>query len=176
MKNIGFGLYDIPLPAHILEVTFSREYLSETYGGNRQQAFPKIAQKHFNRHGLNFMYVNPDLNPHAPQIPGAPGLFFECEKYRMSCSELVVITKLATGKWQLQGFYHVIPSASLTKEEWQAQEPSVSFHFSDHICICLTKIKGQGRVAQEYTCIRLWAQCSSAHHPSATASSGAQST
>jgi len=126
MRNIGYEPYDISLPAHILEATFSRKYLSATYGGNPQQTFPVISNENFLRHGLrNFMYLNLDYDPHAPQIPGAPGLFFECESYVKQWELQRVITRLLPGEWNPEGLYKISPAPSLTKEEWQAQAATV---------------------------------------------------
>ncbi|KIM73287.1 hypothetical protein PILCRDRAFT_731253 [Piloderma croceum F 1598] len=126
MRMIGYELYDITVPAHILDATFSRQYTTDTYGGNMIHTFPTIAQKHVDRHGLrDFMFLNLDFNPYAPQIPGSPGLFFECEMYTKERRIQRVFTRHAAGKWQLQGLYELVPCLSLTKDEWRAQKQSV---------------------------------------------------
>jgi hypothetical protein len=146
MRMIGYELYDITVPAHILEAAFSREYIKDTYGGNMIHTFPPIAQKHVDRHGLrNFMFLNRDFNPYAPQIPGAPGLFFECEEYTKERGIQRVFTRLAVNEWQQEGFYELVPCLSLTKDEWRAQKPSVSCHhlsYQIHVCLtCLLKVR-----------------------------------
>jgi hypothetical protein len=142
MRIIGYELYDITVPAHILDATFSREYISDTYGGNTVHTFPSIAKKHVDRHGLNdFMHLNLYFNPYAPQIPGSPGIFFECESYTKERGILRVFTRHAAGKWQPQGLYELIPCLSLTKDEWRAQKPSVScHHLSYRFHVCLTSL------------------------------------
>src|SRR6266436_3649189 len=79
MATIGYEPYEINLPPHITSVEIKRVFMSKTYGGSFVKTFPSISRKFFDRHGMNdFMYMTCDYNPLAPQIPGAPGLFFEC--------------------------------------------------------------------------------------------------
>ena len=164
------------MPAHALAATFSRDYLKDTYGGSTIKTFPEIAQKHFNRHGLrDFMFLNLDFNPFAPQIPGSPGLFFECETNITRRRVQRVFTRLAVNEWQPEGLYDVIPCLSLTKVEWQAQKPAVSYHLFSEIYICLTIIEGEEYMAHQYIQAHLWAQCSSPNHSSKAAWSGSQS-
>jgi hypothetical protein len=92
--------------------------------------FPKIADERLAIHGLNdFMYPNLDMNPYAPEVPGARGLFFVPRPSDRPAEEWPevqrVITRIASAKWQYVGQYRMRPAASLTKEEWASQDAKV---------------------------------------------------
>lgn len=61
----------------VRDVVISRLFMSKVYGGNSQETFPRVAQKFLGEHHMDdFMYLNLDMNPHAPQVPGVPGPAF----------------------------------------------------------------------------------------------------
>ncbi|KAJ7911130.1 hypothetical protein B0H13DRAFT_2010649 [Mycena leptocephala] len=75
--NISYEPYPIDLDRDILDVTVRRDFMSDNYGGNPQETYPKISEAFVKKTGLrNFMYLNLNFNPHCPEIPGAPGLLF----------------------------------------------------------------------------------------------------
>jgi hypothetical protein len=128
LRDIGYDPYPIPLAKDIQDVTFTRHFISYHYGGNTQEPFPSIGQFFLDKHGLDdFMYPNLEYNPHAPEVPGAPGLFFEAiggPAYNWP-QEQRVISRIKQGEWQYQGQYVLAPAKSLTKEEWGSQRPNV---------------------------------------------------
>lgn len=120
------------------DVTVSRVFMSQTYGGSSQCTFPKISDK-MKRKGNHtyddFMYLPDDYQPEAPQIPGAPGLWLNVSSesagtwYKGQVMRLftrIAITPVAL--WLYQGQYELKPVKSLTKEEWAAQTTVVCIY------------------------------------------------
>ncbi|KAJ7367521.1 hypothetical protein DFH08DRAFT_814 [Mycena albidolilacea] len=76
--GISYELYPIDLEPDIRDVTVRRDFMTQEYGGNSQETYPKIAERFWKRtHFRNFMYLNLNFNPQCPEIPGAPGLLFD---------------------------------------------------------------------------------------------------
>ena len=125
LNSIGHELYPIPLDESISRISVTREFISHLYGGNTQQTFPKIKDSRLATHGLDdFMFPNLSYNPHAPEIPGAPGLFFTSRSAGKEWPEVQrVVSRLQSGEWLYVGQYKLAPVESLTKEEWAAQKP-----------------------------------------------------
>jgi len=137
LNGIGREPYPIPLEHSIASVMVSRDFLSSVYGGNQQQTFPSIAQEKIDVHGLHdFMYPNLLFNPCAPQIPGAPGLFFEAPGHPAGDWPKVqrVITRIDSNAWHYLGQYKLSPAPSLTKEEWANEQPQVRNTWATEIC------------------------------------------
>jgi len=129
LKSVGREPFPIPLDRSISEVMVTREFLSHHYGGNPQETLPSISAKRVAIHGINdFMFPNLDFNPHAPEVPGAPGLFFEAQGCPADDWPKVqrVITRIDSGRWLYIGQYQMTPNPSLTKEEWVEQSILVS--------------------------------------------------
>jgi hypothetical protein len=81
------------------------------------------------KHGYdNFMYISPLYNPHAPQVPGYPGLFYEScyfpDGERAKIRRLFIL--LGNGWWLYLGQYRLARAEALAKEEWNLQTPAVS--------------------------------------------------
>ncbi|KAF5371998.1 hypothetical protein D9615_008133 [Tricholomella constricta] len=132
LSSIGFDLVPIPLERAITDATFSRRFLSDHYGGNLRSTFPTISSKYFETHGLDdFMYMNLKHSPHAPQVPGAPGLWYTVGQYPYLIradprpKRMRVFAMLVSGIWQYQGQYALTPADSLTRQEWAAQDPKL---------------------------------------------------
>jgi len=129
MSGIRKDPYPVPLERAIQHVDVTRLFLSTIYGGSAQETFPRIAKEKLAVHGLNdFMYPNLDLNPYAPELPGASGLFFApsdqaTRKWEQHVQR--VITRLKAGAWLYVGQYRIVPVASLTKDEWASQKDKV---------------------------------------------------
>jgi len=103
--------------------------MSKTFGGSEQGIFPPIGKKFLDLHGMDdFMYLNPDFQPEGPQVPGAPGLYFNLEKGGDFSQIMRVLTRLKVGVWQYMGMYRVNRSErpALTKAEWLSQSTKVS--------------------------------------------------
>ena len=103
---------------------FSRYFFSDKFGGNPCETFPTIAKTKLERHGISrWAFPNLDFNPHLPQIPGAPGLFF-CSTDDSDETWTTVI-KLSAGKWLYVGEYKYVQVQDLTAEEFRAQSQNV---------------------------------------------------
>lgn len=128
LLTIGLDLFPIPLDRSIRDVDITRQFLSQEYGGNTQDTFPRIRKEKFQEHGLDdFMCFNLDLNPCAPTTPGAPGLFFTLRRRAGEPWPKIqrVMCRLSSSKWLYQGQYKMAPSESLTKEEWAQESQKV---------------------------------------------------
>ncbi|KAK7695159.1 hypothetical protein QCA50_002349 [Cerrena zonata] len=105
------------------------------YGGSFISTFPDISLDRVNLHGIdNLCFPNLELNPHAPVVPGAPGLFFECE--RVSGERFVrrVFTPWkGDHTWGYMGNYEFIPVASLSPEEYSMQQETVKRHWAKNV-------------------------------------------
>lgn len=103
------------------------------------ETFPKISKKKLALHGLDdFMYLNLNLNPQAPQLPGAPGLLFDVDSNPGSPpgdddDDRIhrLFARLESAIWLYCGQYKMKQVMSLTKEEWAEQLPKVFFFFFD---------------------------------------------
>ncbi|KAF8905775.1 hypothetical protein CPB84DRAFT_1676233 [Gymnopilus junonius] len=136
LKPIGLDLYDITLDRASQEVWVTREFMSATYGGSMQATCPSIGKKLLARHGLNdFCYLNLDYQPQAPQIPGAPGLFYSTESGGDWKGDQRVLTRVRPNEWQYMGMYAIKTCKSLTKEEWASQPPKVRSTWAKQICL-----------------------------------------
>ena len=128
LKPIGLELYDITLPRAQMELTVSRDFMSSVYGGSMQATCPDIGKEKLATHPFRkFVYLHLDYQPHAPQVPGAPGLFLgtgigvgEDWKGRQK-----VLTRLASNKYQYMGEYDIRGSTPFTLAEWNNQKYEV---------------------------------------------------
>lgn len=137
LNSIGHEPYPIPLDDSLSRVTVTREFLTSLYGGNIQQTFPSIAAERFEVHGLDdFMFPNLDFNPCAPQIPGAPGLFFRPRPLDSWPKVQRVITRIDHNAWQYVGQYKMTASTPLTKEEWALEDYQVFPPSSLAVSVC----------------------------------------
>ncbi|TFK65835.1 hypothetical protein BDN72DRAFT_177815 [Pluteus cervinus] len=138
LSPVGLDVYEIPLEKSQQEHAFPRRFIQTekgyNLGGSIRLAFPNIAEKRHEKTGLrNFAYANIDLHVHAPQVPGAPGLFFFIGRDRMehTSEPMHTFTKLQGGDagaeavWCYMGLYQFSGAPPLTKEEWATQTPKV---------------------------------------------------
>jgi len=113
--------YPIDLTKSILDATVTRDFMSHRFGGSNCSCFPRIKQERVDEHGYNdFMYLNLDLNPHAPQVPGAPGLYFEPGKSDPDfewADPQRLYSRITGGAWQKMGIYQMTRSSPLSIEE-----------------------------------------------------------
>lgn len=129
LKSVGAdSVYQIDLPDEMKYFTFNRMFLVRLYGGSFISTFPNIGPERVNLHGIdNLCFPNLDLNPHAPVIPGAPGLFFECEPIGRGRFECRVFTPWkGNHTWGYMGDYEFIPVTSLSGDEYSMQSETVS--------------------------------------------------
>ncbi len=66
------------------------------------------------------MYLNLCYNPHAPQVPGAPGLYYGWAGDPTMTFRLICRTE--SNEWTYVGEYKMGPCAPLTVEEWNSQD------------------------------------------------------
>jgi hypothetical protein len=130
MEAIGFDPYPIDVDDDVRWGTVSRLFLSQKYGGNPQETFPAIRKALLDQHGLNdWMFPSKLYNPHAPEVPGAPGLFFECYDGRGESrwpGTHRVIVRLEQSQWLYVGHYELSDAEPLTRMEWLSQGDKVS--------------------------------------------------
>jgi hypothetical protein len=123
LKPIGLDPFEVNLPRAELNQMVSRLFMSTTYGGSMQQAFPKIGAEKLIKHGMaHFMYLSPEYHPYAPQIPGGGGLWFDpdpewCED-PLDQIQRVFTKDGVDPMWQYMGQYEIKATASLTRAEW----------------------------------------------------------
>lgn len=134
IDDLNIKEYPLNLDEGILNATVIREFISNTFGGNPQQTFPSISEENVKKHGYNnFMFLNLDYNPRAPQRAGFPGLFFQCSdtdlKAQWRAPQQRVFVRIASGMWLYVGQYSLIRAAGLTVAEWKTQTYSVCFPF-----------------------------------------------
>ncbi|CAA7269167.1 unnamed protein product [Cyclocybe aegerita] len=137
IKEIGFDPYPVDLPVDIKEFAVSRDFLSSTYGGNMQKAFPTVSKKFFRRHGMNnFAFVHPHYQPVGPEMPGAPGLFLCSDVDEDFPGNYRVFTRIGSNIWQLLGIYEIKLSIRpfLTVAEWARQDLKVRNTWYRQIC------------------------------------------
>lgn len=127
----GLDIFLITLEKSIRDEAVSRKFMSHQYGGSSQATSPNISKKFLEKHGLNdWLYLSLDYHPHAPQVPGAPGLFFSVGDPGVWEGESRVFTRITQNPalWQYMGQYELTSAPSLTKEEWHEQ-PHKAFFF-----------------------------------------------
>jgi len=124
-------LLDLHLEDDLKDIMVSRKFMSQRFGGSAQGSMPSIAQANFERHGFkHFLYSNPDVQPMAPQIEGASGLFFDPDHIDGFAGLTVfkLFTRLRTtprAEWTYLGDYETIEAQPLSKAEWDEQEGKV---------------------------------------------------
>ncbi|KAL4255373.1 DUF6697 domain-containing protein [Pleurotus pulmonarius] len=129
LDTIGHELYPIGLPDDIKQACFSRSFLCSLYGGNKRKTFPFDTKEDDDLvRGVpknEFMYPNLIYNPHLPLIPGAPGLYSQAN-YPAGAGPWPriqrVMVRVRVGVWQYMGQYQLIPTTSLTRDEWKEQD------------------------------------------------------
>ena len=76
------------------------------------------------------------LHPHAPSLPGAPGLWMCYTGEKRSDKDMRVLVRVETKPhplWQYMGQYDIQPSDPLSLEEWIMQSEQV------HLCCPLPR-------------------------------------
>ncbi|TFY68478.1 hypothetical protein EVG20_g3536 [Dentipellis fragilis] len=125
---VGRDPFPIALDPAIRNAGVSRDFMSAVYGSSPQGTFPTISPDKLAMHGLNdFMYINTEFNPFAPQEPGETALFFIAGlidgKVWPPLSRVFV--KKEVGQWVYMGQYKVEEMQPLSAEEWLLQSDIV---------------------------------------------------
>lgn len=141
IRPIGFDVQDqyITVDNVTREHMVTRQFMSETYGGSPQEVQPIIGDLYRIDHDMDdFFYMNTEYQPEAPEVPGAPGLWFSTESgsdigLRRVFTKIKDRTAKHDNKWLYVGQYELCAAtpSSLTVAEWRAQPAVVSL---GHYC------------------------------------------
>ncbi|KAF9530953.1 hypothetical protein CPB83DRAFT_146627 [Crepidotus variabilis] len=130
--------FEIGLPRAMTDQSVTREFMARTYGGSMQATCPTIGEKNRRRHNYdNFTYLHPAYHPHAPLLPGRPGLFFCCSGGGDWPGLQRVFVRDPDPKltiWTYLGQYDIKSCPSLTKEEWKSLTIQIRAHWGNEIC------------------------------------------
>lgn len=130
--NVGAAVFPVTLDPEIANFPVPRIFFSSTYGGSFVETFPTIAAEKFADHGYdNFMGLNMDYHPNAPQTVGAPGIWLDCDPFDWSRDPLQrVLSRISSypALWLYCGQYRIIRSEPLTTAEWAMQPNLVCFY------------------------------------------------
>ncbi len=124
----------MPVDPALASATATRTFFSAYFGGGVQKTFTRTGVTHKNPKKRNFACLKLDWNPHAPQVPGAPGLFFGGGQDDWDITE-TVLTCLESGKWLYVGEYRMGRSPRLTVDEWLSLKPQVSLGSTRRRCV-----------------------------------------
>ncbi|KAF9530954.1 hypothetical protein CPB83DRAFT_904938 [Crepidotus variabilis] len=121
--------FHVTLAREFTQRPFPRMFISNTYGGSPMRTFPKPDDDRIAMHGYNdWMFLNLDLHPWAPQIPGKPGLWLSPEGEPEETYRDIkrTFSRFPTqALWLYLGQYRVVLTTSLTKEEWLKESTKV---------------------------------------------------
>ncbi|TDL18402.1 hypothetical protein BD410DRAFT_753288 [Rickenella mellea] len=120
IEKVGHGVFDIKAPDDLKSKSITRRFLSAVYGGNMQATFARPSRSFVEQHGIEqFMCLIKEFNPHAPTLPGAPGLFFGDGEYlEWPQDSERVFTRTGPAEWLYQGDYELVRCDSLTPGEY----------------------------------------------------------
>lgn len=123
----------------VMDQTIRREFLSQTYGGNGQELFSSPKAEKVAEHGHRlFLCPQVSIHPWAPQMPGFPGLVFDCppktwDEPWIGEDSFICIAGLQPGKWVYTGHCKWKGHGWLTKEEWGSLSHSVKRDWISYI-------------------------------------------
>ena len=127
LRVVGLDPYPVDLVEPTRSFTFKREYLHKLYGGNMQATQPEPNQGKAAIHGIkHFLCLLLPYNPHAPVVPGNPGLTMSSHSTMGRSWDdvqrvVVRVRDSAPALWQYMGQYRMYPSESLTPAEYMSQ-------------------------------------------------------
>ncbi|KZT37221.1 hypothetical protein SISSUDRAFT_1048762 [Sistotremastrum suecicum HHB10207 ss-3] len=109
----------LPYSPDVLNRTYTRQHISNHYGGNVQETWVKVAQ-HRVRDGIRY-YVCPRLNwnPHMPRKPGECGVLFFGSGEVPDHRSFPMFGRVRSGEWQYYGDYQFRTSEPLSVREWR---------------------------------------------------------
>lgn len=115
----------LPYPVHILNQTYSRQHISNHYGGNVQETWVKVAT-HRVRDGIRY-YCCPrsNWNPHMPKKPGECGILFFGTGTPVKHS-FPMFARIRSGQWQYYGEYQFKDAEPVSVREWRETSTEVS--------------------------------------------------
>ncbi|KAI0059319.1 hypothetical protein BV25DRAFT_1779002, partial [Artomyces pyxidatus] len=128
--------FPIHLGPAVRDVTVTRSFMSETFGGSSQGTFPKISAKNYALHGYkDFMYLNLEFNPNVPRLAGETGLWFSSRPAEGVRPIYRTFVRRDLNSWLYLGQYKVTAAASLTRQEWLFQSDIVRKTWATEILI-----------------------------------------
>ncbi|TFK60017.1 hypothetical protein BDN72DRAFT_553865 [Pluteus cervinus] len=153
LKPLGLDFFPVSLPKHEQDHAFSRLFISSIYGGSVKGSRPAIGASFFDKTGLkDFLYLNLEHHLHAPQVPGAPGLYLSLTMSGKGpgidiSGVWIVFTRLASDEWGYMGLYELKLSQPLRKEEWLVQSEKVRHGWAKRILDNSWGISCRARIA-----------------------------
>ncbi|TDL29029.1 hypothetical protein BD410DRAFT_823284 [Rickenella mellea] len=139
---VGLELLQINASPIDVDKTFTREFLSTTFGGAEQGLIVNVdhAKAQFLQHGCeSFFCPNLTLNPYAPRIAGAPGLLFRPPAPHSSDMDLPtqrpvkVVVVFGTNECAYRGDYELRQSEPLSVDEWRQLSTQARNHWAAQI-------------------------------------------
>ncbi|KAH8115783.1 hypothetical protein DFH11DRAFT_1304953 [Phellopilus nigrolimitatus] len=77
LRYLDNPTYPVTAPPRLTEYVSTRKHISNTFGGNQYNFISRPDASKAEEHGYtHFLFPNLNMNPHAPQFPGAHGLLF----------------------------------------------------------------------------------------------------
>lgn len=112
-----------------MDAVFDRDFISETYGGNTQDTYPRIRKEKLLEHGMDdWLFFNLDMNPRAPKDIGLAGLsadpYTETQE-NPARGPYRYFGRLSSRRWKYMGQYIMEPAELFTVEEWRRQNSAV---------------------------------------------------
>ncbi|KII83374.1 hypothetical protein PLICRDRAFT_95931 [Plicaturopsis crispa FD-325 SS-3] len=159
LNDIALEPFHVDLDETIKGQVFTRVLISNLFGGNTQATFPSILKERLDEHGKDdFMFLSRDYNPHAPQITGAPGLFYGVYG-KSTPTDLAaqpkylrrLFTRLDTGAWLYVGQYHQYRAPNLTLDEYMGLADHVKLTWANNVCTTAWGLDLRVRVALRKT-------------------------
>lgn len=146
ISEMNLRTYSVPLDDKVAHTCFTREFISDVYGGSPQGMSPNVKFKidhplHRKYKYLHFVFARLDWNPLAPRLPGRAGLVFELRlKQRDDTKkdsseddegeEVSTFVRLASGEWVYIGKCRWIRGREMTCEEYNMLSPLVCQSYS----------------------------------------------
>lgn len=143
LRMLGSPRFALPdrIPSALLSATTTRKELTAQFGGSSYTLLQKIAPERTAVHGYKrFLCPMLEMNPHAPQVPGAHGLMFrsgddddvfggEGGGGKVGSRKEIVLVGIGGGKWLYMGEYELQKSDSLSTQEYLTVPLKVRLEF-----------------------------------------------
>ncbi|KZS89848.1 hypothetical protein SISNIDRAFT_222630 [Sistotremastrum niveocremeum HHB9708] len=116
----------LPYSPDILNRTYTRQHISNHYGGSVQLTWPTVAT-HRIRDGIEFYACpRPNWNPHMPRKPGECGVMFFGSGETPDGLSFPMFGRVGSGQWKYYGDYTFRTSDPVSVQEWRETSLEVS--------------------------------------------------